>query len=301
MNPGGVTPTMVTPLRADLNRLPQHRRTGSEATCPQGMADDRDIAVAAAGVPIVGRRQHPPVGRVNAENVEVTAGGELPPQLLLHAVDRHFEPAGIEAGDAGQVTVVIVENFVARVRRAAAAPGLAAGVVDEEELLRVRDSQGSQKYRVDQAEDGGVRADAESQREDGDDGEGRRAAQQPQCIAEVGAKLVEQAQAERLAAFLRPGADTAELGAGAAARLRRRHPGPHEILRVAVEMELELVADRSIEIRAVSAGVQPRTKARENPHSSSAAVLSTPSMMSAMRFQLRACSWSRRRPAAVSE
>ena len=158
-----------------------------------------------------------------------------------------------------------------------------------------------QEHRIDQAEDGRVRADAEPEREYGHDGEGRRPAQQAHRISQVGAKLVEQPKAERLAAFLRSGVDTAELGARAPARIQRRHPGPHEILRVAVDMELELVADRSIEIRAVNAGVQPRTKARENPHSSSGAVLSTPSMMSVMRFQLRVCSWSRRRPAAVSE
>ena len=60
------------------------------------------------------------------------------------------------------------------------------------------------------------------------------------------------------------------------------------------------IADRSIEICAVNGGVQPRTKAREHPQSCSGAVLSTPSMMSVIRFQLRVCSWSRRRPAAVS-
>ncbi len=139
------------PLRADLNRLPQHRRTHAETARPQRMTDDRDVAVtaAAADVPIVGRRQHPPVRRVDAEDVEVTAGGELSPDLLLYAVDRHFEPASIEGGHAGQVPGVIAEDFVARIRRAAAAPGLAPGVVDEEESLRARDPQRLQEHRID--------------------------------------------------------------------------------------------------------------------------------------------------------
>ena len=56
---------------------------------------------------------------------------------------------------------------------------------DDREPIGIAVRQRLQQQRVDDAEDRGVRADAERQRGDGDEAEARRAQQQPRAVAKV--------------------------------------------------------------------------------------------------------------------
>src|SRR2546430_5364508 len=60
------------------------------------------------------------------------------------------------------------------------------GVVEIGQLLRIRDGQGTEPDGVDQLEDGGVGADAEREREHGDQGEHGVEAKLAETVADVG-------------------------------------------------------------------------------------------------------------------
>ena len=62
------------------------------------------------------------------------------------------------------------------------------------QLLRIRNGEAAQLDGVDEVKDGGVRADAEREREDRDDGEDRTAPQQPQPVSHVADRMVDQAR-----------------------------------------------------------------------------------------------------------
>ena len=67
----------------------------------------------------------------------------------------------------------------------------APGAPDGDELLGMRQVELPKEHRVDQREDGGVRADAERERADDDSGEAGVPAQRAQGVAQVLAELVE--------------------------------------------------------------------------------------------------------------
>jgi hypothetical protein len=85
------------------------------------------------------------------------------------------------------------------------------------------DGHGPQHDGVDQAEDRGVGADSQSQREDGDGEETGAAAQRSQRIAQVLRQIGEPAQAADVAAFFLDLLDAAEFEAGAAFGFDRVH------------------------------------------------------------------------------
>ena len=163
------------PVGAHLDGFAQDGGIQAESSRPEGMTDDGDRAVgpAAPEYRVVARREHATVHRLDAEHVEITAGRVLAEHLLGRAVDRHLDRPLMECRNTGEEAIVIAKRFVTWIRRPAAAAGLPARVVDEEEVLRVRDRQELHEYRVDQAEDRGVRADAEAERQQRDERERR--------------------------------------------------------------------------------------------------------------------------------
>ena len=289
------------PLRADLNALPEHRRIPSEAARPEAVADDGDGAVrtAAARLGIVRGREQSSVGRANAEHVEVGAGGVLAAHPLRHAVDRHLEQPLVERRDTREEAVVIAEPLEARIGRAAAAAGLPAGVVDEEQSLRVVDRQRLDQHGVDQAEDRRVGADPESERQQGHQRERRRPPQQPEGVADVAAQLVDQPQADGVAAFLLARVHAAELGERTPAGFLVRHTLPPQIRLIELEMDPHLVLHLTLEVSAPAAGSKPRPDARDETHTSSGTASSANPIASENRRQYAVSSLSRRRPAAV--
>ena len=194
---------------------------------------------------------------------------------------------------------MIAEPLEARIRRAAAAAGLPAGVVDEEQSLRIFDRQRLDQHGVDQAEDRRVGADPESERQQGHERERRRPAQEPECVADVAAQLVEQPQADGVAAFLLARRNAAELGERTPAGFLLRHAAPAQIRLIELEVGPHLVLHLTLEFSAPAADSKPRPDARDETHRSSGIASSANPIASESRRQYAVSSLSRRRPAAV--
>ena len=237
--------------------------------------------------------------RANAEQVEVGAGGVLAAHPLRHAVDRHLEPPFAERRDTREEPVVIAEPLEAGIRRAAAAAGLPAGVVDEEQALWIFDRQRLDQHGVDEAEDRRVGADPEPERQQGDQRERRRPPQEPECVADVAAQLVEQPQADGVAAFLLARGNAAELGERTPAGFLFRHTPPAQIRLIELEVGPHLVLHLTLEVSAAAADAKPRSDACDETHRSSGIASSANPIASENRRQYAVSSLRRRRPAAV--
>ena len=290
------------PLRADLNALPEYCRIPSEAARPEAVADDghRAVWTATARLGIVGGRQQSSVGRANTEQIEVGAGGVLTAHPLRHPVDRHLERPFGERRDTREEPVVIAEPLEAGIGRAVAAAGLPAGVVDEEQSLRVVDRQRLDQHGVDQAEDRRVGADPEPERQQGHQRERRRPPQQPECVADVAAQLVDQPQADGVAAFLLARVNAAELGERTPASFLFRDTPPPQIRLIELEVDPHLVLHLTLEVSSAAADSKPRLDARDETHTSSGIASSANPIASENRRQYAVSSLRRRRPAAVS-
>ena len=209
------------------------------------------------------------MGGANTKQVEVGAGGVLAAHALRHPVDRHLEHPLVECRDPGEEPVVIPEQLEAGIGRAAAAAGLAAGVVDEEQSLRVVDRQRLDQHGVDQAEDRRVGADPEPERQQGHQRERRRPPQQPERVADVAAQLVDQPQADGVAAFLRARVHAAELGERTPASFLFRDTLPPQIRLIELEVDPHLVLHFTLEVSSAAADSKPRLDARDETHPSS--------------------------------
>ena len=116
-----------------------------------------------------------------------------------------------------------------------------AGGIDETylgELGRVGHGQRAQPDRVDDLEDGGVRADAERERQDGDRRESRIPAEEPQAVAQVLRQPLEPHASPHLARDLLDRGDVADLAPRGGLGLRARLAA------------VQAIADRHLEVRA---------------------------------------------------
>ena len=91
---------------------------------------------------------------------------------------------------------MIPKQLEARIWRRIPATRSTAGVVDEEETLRILDGKGLQHHRIDEAEDCSVGADAKTEREERHGGERWRSPEQAEGVDDVAAELVEQAKSK---------------------------------------------------------------------------------------------------------
>src|SRR5205823_9317873 len=98
-----------------------------------------------------------------------------------------------------------------------------------------------------QAEDRGVGADAERQREDRGRRESGGAPELPDGVPAIASQLVQETEPERLAAFLLTPLDATELGVSAAARLLGRDPAPDEVVGVGLDVELQLLVHPALQ------------------------------------------------------
>ena len=105
-------------------------------------------------------------------------------------------------------------------------PDFPAGVVDEEQVLRIFDRQRLHQHRVDEREDCRVGADTEPERQHRDQCERRRPAQEPKRVADVAAELAKQPDSDRVAAFVLARGNAPELGERTPAGFILRHSAP---------------------------------------------------------------------------
>ena len=160
-------------------------RVGCETALPEAVAQDDDALV--ARLRLFGTEDATP-GRGDAEDLEVLGRdqGRLHRLRVAAGAEAHRRQL-LDGGDLleGARPFAPVED-VPPVHDVARSPR--AGFPDAHELLGSPKRQGPQQHRVDDAEDGGARTDAEGQGDDGD----RREGQAPPHEAEAVAAVLEQ-------------------------------------------------------------------------------------------------------------
>ena len=117
----------------------------------------------------------------------------------------------------------------------------------------------AQQRRVDEAEDGGVGADAERERHDRRDREARRASQQTDGVADVASERLERREAATIAHRLGRLIDAAEVAAGRRPRRLRRQAAPDVLIGQQVEVILQFLAEVALDAVATE---RPRASAR---------------------------------------
>ena len=152
---------------------------------------------------------------------------------------------------------MVAQDFEAGIRRPAAAARLAARVVDEKEPLRILDRERLHQHRVDQAEDGGIGANPESQGQNRHRGQCRRPAEETQRVAHVSAELVDQAQAQHLAAFLFARLDAAEFRPRPPPGFLVREPAASQVGFIQLDMRLQFVVHPALETGTAHTGTKP--------------------------------------------
>ena len=110
---------------------------------------------------------------------------------------------------------------------------------ERDEATGIRIRQRTQQHRVDEAEDRGVCADAERQREHGDHREARALAKRAQGVSCVLERALDQADAARVPALLTALIEAAELTERREARVLGRHAGGE----VDLDLTVEVIAD----------------------------------------------------------
>jgi hypothetical protein len=121
-----------------------------------------------AGPVVVLRREEAARRGAHAEHVEVVARHVEGEPALRHVVAGRGEAHVrlLRGGEPGEGVALIAEVYVVGERRRAVEPAAEITRVDLDEPRRIADADdGAQQYRVDEAEDGRVRADAERERQ----------------------------------------------------------------------------------------------------------------------------------------
>jgi hypothetical protein len=150
--------------------------------------------------------------------------------------------------------------------------GAGAAVSDDgedAELVRLGDSEAIEEDAFGEGEDDGVGPDAEGKRGNGDEGEARTAAKHADGIAEISAKLVEKAEAERGADGLFVGFDLAELDAGATEGFGGSEAGALEVFGAEFDVDAELGVYRGLHGVAMKERVEVGAKLGLHGESSS--------------------------------
>jgi hypothetical protein len=115
--------------------------------------------------------------------------------------------------------------------------------MDGENLFRVSDRQRPQQDGADQAEDDGVAADAQRQREQCDKRETRALAQLAQSETEVLPEFFHESSAAHVPAHILDVAAIPETLLGATARFLRSHTAPDVFFGAQIDVELPLFGD----------------------------------------------------------
>src|SRR5260370_27178687 len=107
----------------------------------------------------------------------------------------------------------------------------------------MRHGQAAQQDLVGDGKDGGVGADAKSQRDQADGSEARPLAQLAQAVADILEEILDEADAAFVAAFLLEVFDGAESAQGGSVGGLRLHAGGEVLLDLLVEMEAKLMVE----------------------------------------------------------
>ena len=193
-NDGGITPMTVNWRSFIVIDAADDRRIGAEPAAPEAVAEDHRRA-SRSGVSSAAVKSRPIAGvtpsmrkKFDDTRMPLTrSGSPLATSVGIHErIERHV----LERVAA---LAPVEERGVADV---AGRSGRAA-LADHDEPIGIRVRQRAQQHGVEDAEDRGVRADAERQRHERDRREAGRAPQQPRGVAHVARQIDDQATAPR--------------------------------------------------------------------------------------------------------
>ena len=134
------------------------------------------------------------------------------------------------------------------------------------DFVRLGIGQRPQQHRVDDAEDGRVRADAEREREHGDAGESRASAEHPRRMPRVVPELLQPRPSPRGGGVFRDQREAAKLASGRGASLIARQSSRGSLVGLLGQMELELVA--KVGFLAPPIGQPPQLAQKSRHHGS---------------------------------
>jgi hypothetical protein len=174
--------------RVDANPSSDHAGIPAEPLHPEVVAD-HDGCRHAGLVDLVLRERAAHGGR-DTEHGKVPIGHHLATQPVRFSVTRHVDVAAGKEGNLVEDFLRALELAVFRVRPDgfpvnAGVVAIRHGHVDEHQALGVGKRQWLEQDGVDGGEDRRIGADAEREGDDGDGCERRRAAEQPQRVADV--------------------------------------------------------------------------------------------------------------------
>ena len=178
--------------RAHLQRSVQDIRIAQKSALPPRIADN-GYRVVALG-PVVGVRERTAYQRMHAQGLEIGAGDQLHlHRLRLIAPFDEAMNVVADAEDRGRIR----ENLILLLQLAIEGIGIKFGEAEvigdaahiaraqQHKLLRLLDGQRAQHHGVHQAEDGGVGADAERERQQRHEGDARAAEHRAQSIEHI--------------------------------------------------------------------------------------------------------------------
>ena len=158
----------------DQQSLTQHAWIPMEALGPEIVVEHGD-GMAVRDAVVIGSDQAAN-GGFDTQDFEIVAGHQFALQALALPAHSHAQRQGVAANHTAEDLVAIAEVLIQRVgNRGIAGVAAVEGPfpLELDELLGMCDRQPAQKHLVEQRENGRVRADAQSQREDGDGGKNR--------------------------------------------------------------------------------------------------------------------------------
>ncbi len=186
-------------------------------------------------------REYMPSRRCDTERREQVGRHDRRRDALRRFVGADVDGARVEGADVVERVVALSKlDELRAVDRKLIEPQLREPAADQNELARARIRQRPKQHAVDDAEDRGVGADAERQREHGDDREAGRARQSANRVARVLRELVQPLAAPHVARDFANGRDIAEVAARVATRVARRLAARDAVLHIHLEMRSNL-------------------------------------------------------------
>ncbi len=144
-------------------------RVGTEIVFPVVIAEQQDRCC--AGLFISGTESSAK-DRLHAKKIEEVPGHNASPHAIRIAVAVEDERHGVEFDQSGEAVVLLAKilDFVDR-KLNVIDPEFILLLAQEDQLVAVGIRKWAQQHRLNDAENGGIGADAEGQRENGDGGE----------------------------------------------------------------------------------------------------------------------------------
>ena len=153
--------------------------------------------------------------------------------------------------------------------------------------------------RIDQAENGRVRTNAEREGQNRGGRKSRCSGHQPPGVANILSQLVEESDSSCLPAVVLGGVDSAKLQSGAPPRFGARQTAALEVVGAQLQVELHFLTHLPFEPIPSHQNVDERPKSRPHDYTSSGVAFNAVPIAEASRFHSAVSSRNRRRPAAV--